>query len=147
MFICLFLAVVAFILAGCAKGKYVPKPNEELYGTWTNEEMSHQKTVNHPDGKFEDYFSVSDTTPFRGGTTEIVKKWTDSEGNVWYNTCDTFTTGSVKGHKVQNLWKISKSGTVAEFVWSEVGQFDPSKFPTTIDPKGNNYFIFNSAGK
>ena len=147
LFASLVILFAMFGALGFGQGKYTPKPNEEIYGTWVNEEMNPPKTANNPDGTFADYFPASYAKPYEGGNREIVKKWTDSEGSVWYNCYDTFTAGSIKGHKVQNLWKISRSGTVAEFVWTEAYQFDPSNFPTKLDPKSPNYFIFYRAAK
>jgi len=31
----LVFALALILLGGCATGKYIPTPNEELYGTWT----------------------------------------------------------------------------------------------------------------
>ena len=56
--------VVAFVLIGCASQQYVPKENEEIYGTWANKDYpSHenkayplhgvQKIICSPDGTLE----------------------------------------------------------------------------------------------
>jgi hypothetical protein len=132
--------------AGYADNKYVPTTDEVYYATWINKETYPQKMVKYSDGTFEDY-ELDETTPFRGGTSEIIKKWTDTEGNVFYDTYDAFTKGSMTGYKVQSLWKISKSGTVCEMVWTPVGIFDSSGFPAAIDPKSDRYFIFYRAEK
>jgi hypothetical protein len=120
-----------------AQDKYVPSSNEVFYGTWINEKMTPQKTVHNPDGSFEDYQHVSDTTPFRKGTSEITKKTTDSEGNVYYETFDKMSFGMV----LHSLWKISDSGKAMEMVGRAAGA-DPSSFPKEIDPKDPHYFIF-----
>jgi hypothetical protein len=151
-FVLMALAVLLAAIPPVAFGqeKYVPKPDEELYGTWVNEEMNPPKTVIGPDGTFADYFPATYNKPFRGGTVEIFKKWTDSEGNVYYDTFDTFTSGmGVQGMKTQSLRKVSKSGTVLEWSWAAVSEFGPEKFPSTIDTNSQHdvsgYFIYNRA--
>ena len=137
----LVILFVVFGALGFGQEKYTPKPNEEIYGTWVNEEMNPPKTVNNPDGTFADYFPVSYSKPFRGGTTEIFKKWTDSEGSVYCDTFDTFTFGAgMVGMKTQCLKKVSKSGTVLEVMWVFVGEFGPDKFPSTLDTTSGNSF-------
>jgi hypothetical protein len=76
-----FLALI--LLGGCGPGKYVPRANEEFYGTWINEKMDPMKIVISPDGSFGDYNLTTATTPFRGGKWKIFRKWTDSEGSVY----------------------------------------------------------------
>ena len=131
-----------------AQGKYVAKPNEEVYGTWINEKTINsfhmQKTVSTPNA-WKDFTEVKDIVPHDEGTTRIDEKWTDSEGNVWYKTFNTITKGTWKGYKNQALQKISQSGTVMEMVFISVGEFDPKLYPTTVDPKDDNYRIFYRA--
>ena len=45
----LLCTLTHILLVGCVPSKYVPKPNEELYGTWINEKMSAQKYINATD--------------------------------------------------------------------------------------------------
>jgi hypothetical protein len=118
--------------------KYVPKANEEIYGTWTNENAPQlqKKTVISP-GRFKDYLSVSDTSPFQEGRLQIAEKWTDSEDTVWYKV---LVTVDVSGYKVQVLHKISKSGTIHEWTALPVREFDPLTYPTQIVP-GTYYGI------
>ncbi|MGA2614686.1 MAG: hypothetical protein ABSG38_14705 [Spirochaetia bacterium] len=150
LFASLVILLVMFGALGFGQEKYIPKPNEEIYGTWVNEQMNPPKTVNNPDGTFADYFPASYSKPFRGGTTEIFKKWTDSEGSVYYDTFDTFTSGmGIQGMKTQCLKKVSKSGTVLEWNWVAVSEFGPEKFPSTLDTKSEHdiagYFIYYRA--
>ena len=142
-----FFASVVILLAlfgalGFGQEKYIPKPNEEIYGTWVNDEMMPPKTVNNPDGTFADYFPASYSKPYEGGKSEIVKKWTDSEGDVYYDTYDTMTFGStMELTKFQCLKKVSKSGTVLEWNWVTVSDFGPEKFPSTLDPAKNEHDV------
>ena len=103
--------------------------------------MYPSKMVKSSDG-FKDYFPLDESTPFRGGTEEIFKKWTDTDGNIFYQTLNTFTSGPI-GVKTQCLCKVSQSGTVLEMVWRQTGtEIDPNKFPAKIDPKSADYLVF-----
>lgn len=134
------LAAVPLLAFGQEKSS--PKPDEELYGTWVNEQMMPPRVVINPDGSFADYFPASYSKPYQGGKTEIFKKWTDSEGNVYYDTYDTFTFSStMEQTKLQCLKKVSKSGTVLEWNWVTVSEFGPGKFPSTLDPTKNEHDV------
>jgi len=142
----LLLGAMAVLLVivpvgGWAQEKYVPKDNEELYGTWTNEQnVTLQKAVDFPGG-YECYSGISDSTPYETGTEQIETKWTDPEGNIWYKTFGTVTGGIGKGYRWQDLIKISKSGRVRESENDPIGtmEFSPSKYPTKIDPDSDPY--------
>jgi hypothetical protein len=145
--IAILLLAVVFV-AGCAPGKYVPKANEELYGTWTNEKgVEVEKKISNSPADFKMYLTVSDTDPSVGGTAEILSKSKDSDGNIWYKTFGTFTSGSGSGTKYQCLWKISGSGTVMECVLQTVVDFDPKNYPSSIDKSADYYRIFFRAPK
>ena len=142
----LLLTVVALsliLLAGCGQGKYLPKPNEELYGTWTNERMPQQKSVITASG-FKSYTYIGDPDTFIEGTMQIISKSTDSEGNIWYKAFEIYTSGlhGLKGQKRQTPYKLSKSGTVLECQPAYVGEFDPKSFPSKLDPKDQFYRIY-----
>ena len=87
----LFALLFLIPFGATAQGLYIPSPNEPFYGTWTNEKMNPPKTIHYPDGTFEDYSHASDTTPFRRGKSLMIKKSTDAEENVYYETNDTFS--------------------------------------------------------
>ena len=55
--------------------------------------------------------------------------------------------GTYEGIKSQELYKLSKSGTIMERAWVDLGhgEFDPSKYPTEIDPKSYYYRILYRA--
>jgi len=134
-------------VAGWAQEKYIPKADEELYGTWANEKTFPPRTDINPGGTFSDYYPVSNPKPFRGGTTEIVKTWTGSDNSVYYYLLNTFTSGVYKGTRVQLLDKVSGSGKVLETVWRMgMTTFDAERMPTEIDPKDQNYQIFTRSG-
>ena len=129
--------------------KYVPKPDEELYGTWTNEQntgdLYHPQKLIVSSNKITMYYRISDRTPTVDGdmTWKIDSKWTDSDGNVWYKTYGTHTAGIYKGYSWQELDKVSKSGKVWERALSPLGNvgFDPAYYPTSIDPRATYYRI------
>ena len=84
------ILILLLSVVGYAQEKYVPKDNEELFGTWTNEKMQFQKTVNFKGG-FKDYVRINDATPVGVGIENIAKKWTDSEGNIWIRLLELST--------------------------------------------------------
>ena len=130
---------------GWCQEKYIPKEDEEIYGTWTNAQGVTHKIVNSTGG-YKSFARVSDLLPNEDGTLRIDGKWTDSNGNIWYKIFTEVTSGEMAGWKVQGLDKISTSGTVWEHVGAFViGDFDPSHYPTKIDPKDPNYFILYRA--
>jgi hypothetical protein len=151
-----FFAFLVILLAlvgplGFGQDTYTPNPNEEIYGTWVNDEMMPQKVVIDPDGSMAYYFPASYSKPYQGWKSEIVKKWTDSEGNIYYQTYDTLTFGGTMEHtRFQCLKRISESGAVLEWNWVTVSKFSPEKFPSAIDPTKNavdvsGYLIFHRA--
>ncbi len=145
---CIVLFGAALILlGGCAKAKYVAGPNEEIYGTWTNEKMDFKKVAMAPEGKYM-YLQLADTTPFEESTGQIAAKWTDSEGSVWYKFSYTRTKGPHAGSKFTELDKLSKSGKVWEYVWTapanDAEMKNPS-YPTKIDPQDYLYSVYYRA--
>jgi hypothetical protein len=148
-----FLAILFALVGalGFGQEKYTPNPNEVINGTWVNDEMMPPKVVVSPDGTIEYYFPASFSKPYQTWKSEIVKKWTDPDGNVYYETYDTLTSGGTMEHtRFQCLKKISKSGTVLEWNWVTVSEFRPEKFPPAIDPTKNSvdvagYLIYERA--
>jgi hypothetical protein len=132
--------LACLVLGGCGKAS-----REALYGTWVNKVVWPAKTVIKPDGTIEDYEAVSDTKILKAGKAEIKKKWTESNGDVYYQVFAKYTEGvsnELPGTTTvihQMLWRISKSGTVAEYYWVQVPAFDPELFPTEIDPAVENF--------
>jgi hypothetical protein len=118
--------------------KYTPTPNEEIYGNWTRVRGDFPRIVNLP-GKREQYFPSTASTPISEVSVQIESKWVDSQGSVFYKILATVTTGSFKGYKFQELDEISESGNKWEFNWASVSDFDPSSFPTSIDPTVGRY--------
>ena len=124
-----FVALV--LLAGCGPGKYVPKANEEIYGTWINEGIRYQKLVLSA-GADKEYFNVADAEPDMQATEQISTKWIDGDGNIWYKTFELFTSGHLKGTKMQYLWKIS-NGSQMELTGVSVKEFNEKNFPLALN--------------
>ena len=131
-----FVALV--LLAGCGPGKYVPKANEEIYGTWIHEGIRYQKLVIFAGG-VKEYFGVADAEPDWETTEQISAKWKDGDGNIWYKTFDLYTIGQLKGTKMQYLWKIS-NGSQMELTGEAVKDFNEKSFPLTLksDPMADH---------
>ena len=145
VFNCL-IVLSTFAFSAYADSNYVPKANEEIYGTWTNTAMQRQKNVSVADGS-RDYLTVADKLPVIESKAQLASKWMDSDGNVWYKRFGTVISGEYKGAKWQSLEKISKTGKVREFVSRVVDDFAPGNYPTSIDPNDHDYCIYYRSGK
>ena len=136
----LLFGAALIILGGCATGKYIAKPNEELYGTWTNDQMTtYREVVCRPDG-WNFFYHVGDAAAAVECKWELTGKWKDSDGNIWYKSVSTITGGleGDTGTVLTTLYRLSKSATVLEFVWSYPTNEEELKnpvYPTVIDPK------------
>jgi hypothetical protein len=129
------VATIAFVLflgiGGCSQ------PDKNLiYGTWTSESGPIQKSVHTPDGMVRNYTHLSDSAPVEEAKDEIVKCWSDSQGNVWCTSQGTIIVGPHKNTvpRIQTLTKISQSGAFLETMVRGVVEFNPKSFPTKIDP-------------
>jgi len=141
--------LAVFVLGSCATTKYVPKPNEELYGTWTNEYTGNSDNIQkqvYSSGEYKDYHLVADTVPVDQGAFQIDSKWTDANGNIWYRSYCTQKTGPAAGYDFQMLSKLSKSATVLEWVYKQSSPYAPVSYPTQIDTNSDTYHIFYRQG-
>jgi len=142
--ICVAVTLLSIsMLRGWAQERYVPKADEELYGTWTNERYTgiasyqSQKCVVTADA-YQCYAKLSDSLPQEEGTAQIDSKWTDAAGNIWYRAFGTIRTGWWMGYKFQMLIELTKSATVWESTWvllSPGEGFDPARYPTEMNPR------------
>ena len=143
-----FVALV--LLGGTVWAQYVPKSNEELYGTWTNDKTINafnvQKRVHTADGDVKEYDDLSGSTLLAEGPSRIDRKWTDSDGNIWYEVYERLTAGVYAGYDFQRLFKLSKSATVLEYAQNH-GYVGPKNYPTKIDPSSSDYKIFYRAAQ
>jgi hypothetical protein len=127
-------------VGGWPQQKLVVKADDTYFGTWINKGLDIQKSVNFPGG-YKDYSKISDRKSYAEGTEQIAKKWTDSDGNIWYHAYGTITSGVYAGFQFLNLMKFSKSGTVREQIWAQaLGNFDDSSYPSKIDPTDTMHY-------
>jgi len=144
------VSVALVLLAGAVWAQYVPKSNEELYGTWTNDKTINpfhvQKRVHTADGNVKEYDDLSGSTLLAEGPSRIDKKWKDSDGNIWYEVYEKLTAGVYAGNEFQRLFKLSKSATVLEYVQYH-GYVGPNNYPTKVEPNVNSYKIFYRAAQ
>jgi hypothetical protein len=142
----LLVLVGVIALGGRVVCQYIPLANEELFATWLNVNMALQKTVNL-NGEIKDYMFKDDSSTYQEATEQIASKWTDSDGNIWYQTFGTMTSGPYKGIKYQDLHKLSKDATVNEFQFkAPVFSFSPNGYPKELDSSNSNYRIYYRAG-
>jgi hypothetical protein len=145
--ILIFVLSVLFIVGSCATKKgvvaekeyYISKFDEELYGTWINEEYNSaaykgKKRLYHW-GYYEDYRPADSEVVQYKGTIVIVDKWTDSEGNIWYKTYYRISGSSTIFHELD---KISNNGNTWEYAYTSVD------FPSESDlnPDNTRYRIY-----
>lgn len=140
--VCLTITVLILLTGtGFSQNSYVAKVDEEIYGTWTNATMQMQKNISYMGGS-KDFFLADGTEPFVESKAELANKWTDADGNVWYQRYGTIVAGAYQGTKWQSLERISKSGSVREWVSKVVASFAPENYPQAIDPKDRDYRIY-----
>ena len=144
----LILVLAVMVIAGsCATKKevvteeeyYIPKFNEELCGTWINEEYdSHSykgKKRLYTWGYYEDYRPFDSEVVQLKGTFVIVDKWTDSEGNLWYKTYLRYSGASEIIHELD---KISNNGNTWEYAYTTTHFPSESK----LNPDNTRYRIY-----
>jgi hypothetical protein len=106
---------------------YVPKENEELYGTWVNEEYNsstaHARWDYNSDGTWASYSWVP-AEPTWKGKYSITGKWTDKSGDVWYKITWVNEGWGTSGY---GLIRIGDSGSTME------SAYHMNEYPTKID--------------
>jgi hypothetical protein len=108
---------------------YVPKDNEEYYGTWINEKYDSKPTwakwVINPDGTWASYGKSTSEDSLKGeGPYTITAKWTDDKGYVWYKIT---WKNSLWGTSGYGLICISDSSVKMEAAYAA------SDYPEKID--------------
>jgi hypothetical protein len=134
-------------LGGMAQDKYIPKENEEIYGTWISTNLDHtgtQKIVVGAEGA-KHYALLSDSDPYDGATMVIDSKWTDSEGNIWYKTHGTWTSGAWKGYSFVELDRLNVSNRIWEAQFTPLdpnAQIKPALYPEKFNPESSTHGVF-----
>ncbi|MGD9311089.1 MAG: hypothetical protein PVG51_18245 [Desulfosarcina sp.] len=107
--------------------------SDEICCTWIN--LKHiegnfpQKIMFHYDGTYATYKEMVSSKTLSRGTFQITKKWSDSNGDIWYQI---IKEDSNKGKQFQ-LTKVSQNGRKLEFVCSK------ENFPREINLKSDSY--------
>ena len=125
------VSLVFFINFAYSEEPYVPKENEEYYGTWVNDEYDNVYTWTKweikPDGTWTSYSKVQSEYILVGkGTYTLTAKWKDDKGGIWYKMTNKNDILEVNGY---GLLHISDSGSTMEAAYGR------SDYPTKIDPK------------
>ena len=143
MLVTIFILLLAvLIIAGsCATQKqaYIPKPNEEIYGTWVNTDYNGvgkgQKYILYRWGYAEAFRLVTDQYVNYPCVFHLMDKRTDSEGSILYKV-----TWQFKGDTkiIFQLTKINENEGSYERVWSY------KDFPSESDltPEHVHYAIY-----
>jgi hypothetical protein len=107
--------------------------SDEICCTWINLKYIHgkspQKVVFHHDGTYATYGKIDSVSALSRGTFQVVKKWTDSEGFIWYN----IIMNDPRKEKKYKLARVSKNGRNLEFVCIK------DNYPTAINPDATGY--------
>jgi len=131
LILCPLLVLCFVFLCGCGPSKYAAKADEELYGTWVNDGIKFQKMVVSVGGT-KVYLDLADAKPILESQDQIIAKWKDTEGNIWYKTYASWIAGQLKGTKTQYLWKISSGGSQIDLAGEFVKDFNEKNFPASL---------------
>jgi hypothetical protein len=107
--------------------------SDEICCTWVNTNYVSgdrpQKLMFNFDGTFVTYNTKTSTEALQRGTFQIVKKWKDSEENIWYK----IKMQNPKYGTKYKLAKVSNDGDKLEFVCKS------DKYPAEIDKNEPEY--------
>jgi hypothetical protein len=130
------LSVLVLILTGISLAGA-----EELFGTWKNEDYNttdpasdrYAKLVFNQDGTVSSYLSTTTKTMRWMGSYEITKKWTDTDGNIFYKFSSTMK-GTYSSDQFYWTVRISNSGKTLEYAFSS------SDYPNEKELKKAYYY-------
>ncbi len=107
--------------------------SDEICCTWVNMKYASgnrpQKLIFNFDGTYATYGTQKSTDALRRGMFRIVKKWKDSEENIWYQ----IKMQDPKYGTKYKLARVSKDGDKLEFVCKS------DKYPAEIDKNEPDY--------
>ena len=107
--------------------------SDEIFCTWVNTKYVSgdppQKLIFAFDGTFVTYGTKTSAEALQRGTFQVMKKWKDSEENIWYQIK---MQNPISGTKYK-LARVSKGGDKLEFVCKS------DKFPAEIDKNEPDY--------
>jgi hypothetical protein len=127
----LFVAAICISLMFYAGEAF--SESDEICYTWVNTKYVSgdrpQKIILSDDGQFVTYKTKTSTDALERGMFQVIKKWKDSEENIWYKI-------KMQGLKYGTKYKlatISKDGNKLEFVCKS------DKYPAEIDKNEPDY--------
>lgn len=137
MLLVCFCCVLPLFAVTCATKPYIVTENEQLYGTWVNEEYADLglvrkkckdvKFVIVPEGKFFIYSAITDQQPRYEARISYKEKWTDNQGNVYYKAEYTSRWYHYDEHPDfypkchwYVVFRINAAGDMLESVWNQV---------------------------
>jgi hypothetical protein len=107
--------------------------SDEICCNWVNTKYVSgnrpQKLILSDDGTFATYKTKTGTDADERGMFQIIKKWKDSEENIWYQ----IKMQGIKYGTKYKLARISKDGDKLQFVCKS------EKFPDEIDENAPDY--------
>ncbi len=107
-----------------------------IYGLWSNRGYYSndfpEKIEFNYDGTYATYKHFIDVDIDSRGTYQITKKWSDSNGNIWYEIIIT----DLKVGKKYQLTRVDKKGRKLEFSSNKYN------FPSKLDPEKNGCCIY-----
>jgi hypothetical protein len=110
--------------------------SDEICCNWVNTKYVSgnrpQKLILNYDGTFATYKTKAGTDALKRGMFQIIKKWKDSEENIWYQ----IKMQGLKYGTKYKLAKVSKDGNKLEFVCKS------DKYPAEIDKNEPDYCNF-----
>ena len=126
-----FVAALSISLMFCAGEAF--SESDEICCTWVNAKYISgdrpQKLILSSDGTFATYDTITSIDALRRGMFQIVKKWKDSEENIWYR----IKMQDPKYGTKYKLAMVSKDGNKLEFVCKS------DKYPAQIDKNEPDY--------
>jgi hypothetical protein len=109
---------------------------DELCCVWVNAKYESgnkpQKLIFNYDGMYATYGAKNSTGALQQGMFQIVWKWQDSEGNIWYR----IKMQDPKYGTKYKLARISKNGDKLEFTCKS------EKYPTEINVNNPDYCLY-----
>jgi len=131
---------VLFIAAFCISLMFYAgqsfSESDEICSTWINTKYVSidrpQKLIFNFDGTYATYGTEKSTDALRRGMFQVVKKWKDSDENIWYQ----IKLHDPKYGKKYKLARVSKDGHKLEFVCKS------DKFPAEIDKNEPDYCTY-----
>jgi len=107
--------------------------SDEICCTWINTKYVSgdrpQKLIFNFDGTYATYGTEKSTNALRRGMFQVVKKWKDSEENIWYQ----IKMQDPKYGTKYKLARVSKDGDKLEFVCKS------DRYPAEIDENETSY--------